>query len=249
MLTVPDIKRALGYSTVGQMGYMIMEIGVGAFSLAIYHLMVHGIFKATLFLESGNVIHQARKEPNITRSFSYKVFLEEERKFNKNFQLLLIIVILALVLYTVIEFLSKKDLSNYYAALVFLAFGWVTSIQLFTSFFKVSKEQSLGILVSLITSFVLIVMIYSFVGLAFENYLYGENYKRLFESANLSFGLVIIGVAFLIFTAFVMWILSYYSNYGIDGKYNLKNKIVYIYNIFYQELYLRKLFLSLFKMK
>jgi NADH-quinone oxidoreductase subunit L len=53
MLAVSDIKRSLGYSTVGQMGYMIMEIGLGAFSLAIYHLMVHGIFKASLFLDSG----------------------------------------------------------------------------------------------------------------------------------------------------------------------------------------------------
>jgi NADH-quinone oxidoreductase subunit L len=63
MLMQNDVKKALGYSTVGQMGYMMMEVGVGAFALAIYHMMAHGIFKATLFLSSGGVIHEARKDP------------------------------------------------------------------------------------------------------------------------------------------------------------------------------------------
>lgn len=247
MLTIPDIKRSLGYSTVGQMGYMIMEIGVGAFSLAIYHLMVHGIFKATLFLESGNVIHQARKEPNITKSFSYKVFIDEERKFNRNFQLITGIIILVLLLFTIVEFLSKKDLSNYYAALVFLAFGWLTSFQLFNSFFKVSKEQSLGLIISLIISFMLIVLVYSFVGLAFEKYLYGDNYKRLFETANLSMGLTLTAVIFLVFTAFVMWLLSYYSNYSDSVKLKNSKLVSFLYKVFYEELYIRKLILSLFK--
>jgi NADH-quinone oxidoreductase subunit L len=50
MLMQSDIKKALGYSTMGQMGYMVMECGLGAFSLAIFHLIAHGVFKATLFL-------------------------------------------------------------------------------------------------------------------------------------------------------------------------------------------------------
>ena len=53
MLTQNDVKKALGYSTMGQMGFMIMECGVGAFSLAIYHLIAHGLFKGTLFLGAG----------------------------------------------------------------------------------------------------------------------------------------------------------------------------------------------------
>ena len=50
MLMQSDIKKALGYSTMGQMGYMVMECGLGAFSLAIFHLIAHGVFKATLFM-------------------------------------------------------------------------------------------------------------------------------------------------------------------------------------------------------
>lgn len=247
MLTMPDVKRALGYSTVGQMGYMIMEIGVGAFSLAIYHLMVHGIFKATLFLESGNVIHQARKEPNITKSVSYKVFIEEERQLNKNLNLIVIVLTVALVLYTVIEFLLKQDLSNYYAALIFLAFGWLASFQLFNTFFKVSKVQSVGIIASLIISFSLIVIIYSFLGLAFEKYLYGENYKRLFEAANLSFPIILIAVMFLLLSAVFMWFLSFYSNFSENGD-KIKKLISKVYKLLYEEFYYRKILLKLSKM-
>jgi NADH-quinone oxidoreductase subunit L len=64
MLTQNDIKKTLGFSTIGQMGYMIMECGLGAFSLAVFHLIAHGLFKATVFLNCGNVIHKARQEPS-----------------------------------------------------------------------------------------------------------------------------------------------------------------------------------------
>ena len=56
---------ALGFSTIGQMGYMIMECGLGAFALAVFHLIAHGLFKATAFLNCGHVIHQVRQEPHL----------------------------------------------------------------------------------------------------------------------------------------------------------------------------------------
>jgi NADH-quinone oxidoreductase subunit L len=62
MLTQTSVKRRLVYSTMGQMGYMVMECGLGAFALAVFHLCAHGLFKATLFLNSGSVIHKARTE-------------------------------------------------------------------------------------------------------------------------------------------------------------------------------------------
>ena len=64
MLAQNDIKNMLGFSTIGQMGYMIMECGLGAFSLAVFHLIAHGLFKATVFLNCGNVIDRARLEPH-----------------------------------------------------------------------------------------------------------------------------------------------------------------------------------------
>jgi NADH-quinone oxidoreductase subunit L len=52
-----DIKRVLAYSTVSQLGFMFMAMGVGAFTAGIFHLMTHAFFKACLFLGSGSVIH------------------------------------------------------------------------------------------------------------------------------------------------------------------------------------------------
>ena len=63
MLVQNDIKKTLGYSTIGQMGFMIMECGLGAYGLAIFHLIAHGLFKGTIFLNCGYVIHAARQEP------------------------------------------------------------------------------------------------------------------------------------------------------------------------------------------
>ncbi len=56
-LTQTDIKRVLAYSTVSQLGYMFMAAGVGAFFVAIFHVVTHAFFKACLFLGSGSVIH------------------------------------------------------------------------------------------------------------------------------------------------------------------------------------------------
>jgi NADH-quinone oxidoreductase subunit L len=52
-----DIKRVLAYSTVSQLGYMFLAMGVGAYAAGIFHLMTHAFFKACLFLGSGSVIH------------------------------------------------------------------------------------------------------------------------------------------------------------------------------------------------
>ena len=52
-----DIKKVFAYSTVSQLGYMFLGVGVGAFSAGIFHLMTHAFFKALLFLGAGSVIH------------------------------------------------------------------------------------------------------------------------------------------------------------------------------------------------
>jgi NADH-quinone oxidoreductase subunit L len=64
-LTQNDIKRVLAYSTVSQLGYMIMALGVGAYKFAFFHLVTHAFFKACLFLGSGSVIHAMHHEQDI----------------------------------------------------------------------------------------------------------------------------------------------------------------------------------------
>jgi len=62
-----DIKKVLAYSTVSQLGYMFLALGVGAFSAAIFHLMTHAFFKALLFLGAGSVIHGMGGEQDIRK--------------------------------------------------------------------------------------------------------------------------------------------------------------------------------------
>jgi NADH-quinone oxidoreductase subunit L len=56
-ITQNDIKKVLAYSTISQLGYMIMGLGVGAYSAGFFHLVTHAMFKAGLFLGSGSIIH------------------------------------------------------------------------------------------------------------------------------------------------------------------------------------------------
>lgn len=66
-MTQWDIKKILAYSTVSQLGYMFMAVGVGAFSAAQFHLMTHAFFKALMFLGSGSVIHAMHEEQDVRK--------------------------------------------------------------------------------------------------------------------------------------------------------------------------------------
>jgi NADH-quinone oxidoreductase subunit L len=66
-LTQHDIKRVLAYSTVSQIGYMFLSLGVGAWSAAIFHFVTHAFFKALLFLGAGVIIDALHDEHNIFR--------------------------------------------------------------------------------------------------------------------------------------------------------------------------------------
>ena len=67
-----DIKRVLAYSTVSQLGYMFLALGVGAYWVAIFHLFTHAFFKALLFLGSGSVIHAMGGEQDMRRMGALK---------------------------------------------------------------------------------------------------------------------------------------------------------------------------------
>jgi NADH-quinone oxidoreductase subunit L len=70
-----DIKRVLAYSTVSQLGYMFLAMGVGAFGAGIFHLYTHAFFKALLFLGSGAVIHALHGEQDIRSMGGLKRYL------------------------------------------------------------------------------------------------------------------------------------------------------------------------------
>jgi NADH-quinone oxidoreductase subunit L len=62
-----DIKKVLAYSTISQLGYMFLAVGVGAYVAAIFHMVTHAFFKALLFLGSGSVIHGMHDEQDMRR--------------------------------------------------------------------------------------------------------------------------------------------------------------------------------------
>ncbi|MBM3427766.1 MAG: NADH-quinone oxidoreductase subunit L, partial [Bacteroidetes bacterium] len=66
-LTQNDIKKVLAYSTVSQLGFMFAALGMGAYSIAVFHVVTHAFFKALLFLGSGSVIHAMGGEQDIRR--------------------------------------------------------------------------------------------------------------------------------------------------------------------------------------
>jgi len=69
-----DIKRVLAYSTVSQLGYMFLAVGVGAFATAIFHLFTHAFFKACLFLSAGSVIHGLQGEQDMRKMGGLKSY-------------------------------------------------------------------------------------------------------------------------------------------------------------------------------
>ncbi|HWQ68810.1 MAG TPA: NADH-quinone oxidoreductase subunit L [Patescibacteria group bacterium] len=66
-LVQTDIKRIIAYSTISQLGYMFLGLGVGAYAAGIFHLMTHAFFKALLFLSAGSVIHALAGEQDIRK--------------------------------------------------------------------------------------------------------------------------------------------------------------------------------------
>lgn len=70
-----DIKKVLAYSTVSQLGFMFLAAGVGAFIVAIFHVMTHAFFKALLFLGSGSVIHGMHHEQDMRKMGNLKKYM------------------------------------------------------------------------------------------------------------------------------------------------------------------------------
>jgi NADH-quinone oxidoreductase subunit L len=70
-----DIKKVLAYSTVSQLGYMFLGLGVGAYTGAVFHVMTHAFFKALLFLGAGSVIHAMHHEQDIRKMGNLKKYM------------------------------------------------------------------------------------------------------------------------------------------------------------------------------
>ena len=72
-----DIKKVLAYSTISQLGYMFLGLGVGAFSAGLFHVMTHAFFKALLFLGAGSVIHAMHDKQDIQHYGGLKKYMPQ----------------------------------------------------------------------------------------------------------------------------------------------------------------------------
>ena len=174
MLVQNDIKKTLGFSTMGQMGYMIMECGLGAFALAIFHLIAHGLFKATLFLGAGTGIHASREEPKLPFSSKYEITEKKSPSQLTWITGLVITLMMPLVILMVAHGMLDIHLQESHGAVIFLFFSWVTASQVMFSLYRIQAVASWKVACTMIGALFFIVFIYLWAGEEFTHFLYPE---------------------------------------------------------------------------
>jgi len=216
MLAQNDIKKALGYSTMGQMGFMIMECGVGAFSLAVYHLIAHGLFKGTLFLGAGGVIHDARKDDGVPKDDLY-TFVVERRPARRRQPWLLMAGITLLVPVTILviaHWLVASDFFQKQGAVVLLFFGWVTGAQLIFSTYRMRTENIWRLMGLILFSFTIVVIGYTLISHAFDLFLYPDPAfrSRIYAAAGINVYWFDTLVILMTLVVVLGWLATYYAD-------------------------------------
>jgi NADH-quinone oxidoreductase subunit L len=247
MLTQNDIKKTLGFSTIGQMGYMIMECGLGAFSLAVFHLVAHGLFKATVFLNCGNVIHKARQEP----SFPHVSHDAEEQEFSRLTWSTGFITtfLLPLVILLVTHGVLRIPLFDSQGTVIFLFFIWVTSSQAILSLTRIRAVASWKVSAAMLSTLLLVVFTYLFAAESFTHYLFPDanEVAGYFKAAALPgplFDALVVGTTLLIVAS---WVYLYASAHGRTMRMPgwIQSLLAHLYVLFMNRLYLDQVYLLL----
>lgn len=215
MLTQPSIKRTLVYSTMGQMGYMIMECGLGAFALAVFHLCAHGLFKATLFLNSGANIQKARSE--------FKLPEHQPVEAPARFSLITwatglgITLVLPLVILLIAHGLVHIPLFETQGTLIFLFFAWVTSAQAIFSLYRLKAVASWKVSLTMVVTLTLIGLTYLWAGESFTHFLYPDTelVAAYFQAASWPAGLFDAVITLATVLIITLWILLYGNAHGM----------------------------------
>jgi NADH-quinone oxidoreductase subunit L len=215
MLTQHDIKKALGYSTMGQMGFMIMECGVGAFSLAVYHLIAHGVFKGTLFLSAGGVISEARKDDGVPKQDLYTFVVERKPARQRRPWLLMAAITLAVpgVILFLAHYLVEQEFFEKQGAVVLLFFGWITGAQLIFATYRMRTENLARLFTLILVSFTVVVLGYTLIAHAFDLFLYPDPVFRAGIYAAAGIDLIWFDLLVVLLTAVIVlgWLFTYYA--------------------------------------
>ena len=214
MLVQSDIKKTLGYSTIGQMGFMIMECGLGAYGLSIFHLIAHGLFKGTIFLNCGYVIHAARQEPRLPP--------KNEAVESGEFSTLtwvtgfITTLILPLIIMLAAHGVLDIPLRDSQGTAIFLFFGWATSSQAILTLYRLRAVASWKVAVSMLLTLFLVVVTYLLAAESFSHFLFpapGEVIYHL-RAAALPVVLFDLLVAAFALVIVVGWVLIYATAHG-----------------------------------
>jgi len=242
MLTQSSIKRTLVYSTMGQMGYMVMECGLGAFALAIFHLCAHGLFKATLFLNSGSNIHKAREE--------FKLPLQLAVRQTTGFAFmpwvtgLAITLILPLVILLGAHGLVSISLFEAQGTIIFLFFAWVTSSQAIFSLYRLNTVSSWKVSVTMIGALTFIGLVYLWAGESFTHFLYPApgQAASYFKTAAWPKGLFDAFVALSGLLVIAVWGLIYGRAHGFQplDKARMETMYTRLYVVFLNGFYVEE---------
>lgn len=215
MLAQNDIKKALGYSTMGQMGFMIMECGVGAFSLAVFHLIAHGLFKGTLFLGAGGVISEARQDDGVPKDDLYTFVVERRSARRRQPWLLMaaITLVVPVAILVLAHWLVANDFFQKQGAIVLLFFGWVTGAQLIFSTYRMRTENIWRLMGLVLFSFTVVVVGYTLISHAFDVFLYPDPVFRASIYAAAGIDILWFDTLVILMTLVVVlgWLVTYYA--------------------------------------
>ncbi|HMS82367.1 MAG TPA: proton-conducting transporter membrane subunit [Nitrospira sp.] len=244
MLAQNDIKKTLGFSTIGQMGYMIMECGLGAFSLAVFHLIAHGLFKATVFLNCGNVIHKARQEPHVPHTNHE----DEEAGFSRltwstGFVTTLFIPLLILL---ITHGVLRIPLLESQGTVIILFFIWITSSQAILTLTRLRAVASWKVSTAMLLTLLFTVFVYLFAVESFTAFLYPDpnEVTSYFKAAHLPDWLFDVIVVMASLMTIFGWTYLYLRAHGrsIWIPTWIENLRIRLYTVFLNRLYADELY-------
>ncbi|MDR0484087.1 MAG: NADH-quinone oxidoreductase subunit L [Alphaproteobacteria bacterium] len=259
-----DIKRIIAYSTMSQLGYMFLAIGVGAFSAAFFHLFTHAFFKALLFLGAGSVIHGMNGEQNINKMGNLW------RKMPLTY-ICMVVGFLALIgipgfagFYSkeaILNYIYKDEiLSNYvkfayYSAIIAVFFTSFYSLRLIINVFHLKEnynkehihvhESPLGILVVLVTLAILSVLTGTFLYDSFvgetSQFLWSDLYFTIktLPKDTLEHHIEYLTLGLVVF-AFLLTYVIYIREKGLSNK--MKKTFPSVYNLVLNKFYFDEIY-------
>lgn len=247
MLTQSSIKRILVYSTMGQMGYMVMECGLGAFALAVFHLCAHGLFKATLFLNSGTNIHKARAEfimPELHAVRTTASFARETWVVG-----LFLTLVMPLAILLLAHGVIHIPLFETQGTMIFLFFAWVTSAQAIFSLYRLGSRASWKVSATMVVTVVFVGFTYLWAGESFTHFLYPVPGQAVayFQAAAWHQGLFETFVAIASLAIVAVWGVLYANAHGMKMPFPgwLEHLHRKLYVAFLNALYVEDLFCAL----